>query len=69
MPKTTAGLRRWRAKQPEGRIMAPSTFERIKRSAGARGARNPEAVAGAAYWRTARAKHRESKRARRKTSR
>lgn len=59
--KTPAGLRRWREKQPRGAIMMPSTFEKIKRSAARRGYRNPEAVAGRAYWRTARAKYRKAK--------
>jgi len=46
--------------------MKPSTFKKIKRKAAAAGARSPEAVAGAAYWRTARAKFRKSKRKKRK---
>lgn len=46
----------WRRRQPRGAIMEPSTFEGIKRSAAARGATDPEAVAGKAYWQTARRK-------------
>jgi hypothetical protein len=41
--------------------MKPETFEQIKRKAAASGARNPEAVAGAAYWETAKAKFRKRK--------
>lgn len=52
----------WRERQKRGAIMKPSTFEEIKRKAAARGATDPEAVAGAAYWQTARAKYRERKR-------
>lgn len=37
--------------------MKPSTFEKIERKAAAGGARSPEAVAGAAYWKTAKAKY------------
>lgn len=51
------GLKAWRAKQRPGAIMKPSTFERIKREA--KGARDPEAVAGAAYWSVARRKYRK----------
>ena len=56
-PKTSAGLRKWRADQPRGAIMKPATFEKIKTRAAASGATNPDAVAGAAYWRTAKAKY------------
>ena len=51
----------WRSRQKPGSIMKPSTFESIVRSAAARGATNPEAVAGAAYWKTVKAKYKESK--------
>jgi hypothetical protein len=37
--------------------MNPSTFQSIERKATASGATNPEAVAGAAYWETAKAKY------------
>jgi len=47
---------KWRSKQPRGAIMEPETFEKIKRRAGRSGARNPEDVAGKAYWNTAKAK-------------
>ena len=59
--KTSAGLRAWRSKQPRGAIMKPGTFNKIKKGAAARGARNPEKVAGAAYWRTAKAKFADRK--------
>ena len=55
------GLVKWRGKQKEGAIMKPKTFEAIKRRAAASGADDPEAVAGAAYWNTAEAKYRKSK--------
>ena len=51
------GLLKWREKQKRGAIMEPSTFAEIKESAARGGATNPEAVAGAAYWRTAKAKY------------
>lgn len=50
---------RWRKKQKRGAIMKPSTFEEIKQKAQAAGAREPEAVAGAAYWKVARKKFRK----------
>jgi hypothetical protein len=59
--KTSAGLRRWRRKQDRGAIMKPSTFAAIEKSAAASGADNPAAVAGASYWRTAKAKYRKAK--------
>jgi hypothetical protein len=40
------------------RTMRPSTFAAIEREAAARGARDPEAVAGAAYWKTLAAQYR-----------
>lgn len=42
--------------------MSPATFEGIERSAALRGATDPEAVAGAAYWNTVRRKYRERRR-------
>lgn len=51
----------WRRRQKRGAIMKPSTFESIKRKAAAAGATNPEAVAGKAYWNTAKEKYRASK--------
>lgn len=59
--KQTHKMLTWRRRQKRGAIMKPSTFESIKRRAAAAGASNPEAVAGAAYWRTARAKYRKAK--------
>jgi hypothetical protein len=55
--KESKGLLDWRAKQKEGAIMKPSTFKSIERKAAASGARDPKAVAGAAYWNTAEAKY------------
>lgn len=59
-PRKGKGFLAWRSRQKPGAIMKPSTFERIKRSARARGADDPEAVAGKAYWMAARAKYREA---------
>ena len=61
MTKISEDLLEWRRKQKRGAIMKPSTFEKIKRKAAAAGYENPEAVAGAAYWRTAKAKYKEAK--------
>lgn len=58
-PRKGKGLLAWRSRQKRGAIMKLSTFEKIKRKATAAGATNPEAVAGAAYWATAKAKFRE----------
>ena len=55
-------LLQWRKNQKRGAIMKPSTFARIERSASARGARDPEKVAGAAYWKTAKAKYSKARR-------
>ena len=49
-------MRAWRQKQSPGAIMKSSTFKSIEKKAAASGADNPEKVAGAAYWKTARAK-------------
>jgi len=53
----------WREKQKPGAIMKPATFERIKRQAAAKKdkVRDPEAVAGAAYWRTVKKKYKARK--------
>jgi hypothetical protein len=53
------GLKKWRRKQKKGAIMKPSTFAAIEAKAKASGATNPEAVAGKAYWNTAKAKYRK----------
>jgi len=55
------GLKKWRRKQKRGAIMKPETFKAIKRKAAASGAANPEAVAGAAYWDTAKKKYKKAK--------
>jgi hypothetical protein len=59
MAKTSAALRKWRERQKPGAIMKPSTFKTIERKAAAKGYSNPEAVAGKAYWTTAKAKFRK----------
>lgn len=58
-PRKGKSLLAWRSRQERGEIMRPSTFEAIKRKAAQAGATSPEAVAGAAYWKTARAKYRK----------
>jgi len=55
-------LLKWRRKQKRGAIMKPSTFAAIEKKAAAGGATNPAAVAGKAYWKTAKAKYRKAKR-------
>ena len=60
--KTTKELREWRKKQKRGAIMKPKTFKKIERKARVAGARNPKAVAGKAYWKTAEAKYKKKKR-------
>lgn len=61
MAEGLSGLNKWRRNQKRGAIMKPSTFKSIEAKAAASGATNPEAVAGAAYWRTAKAKYEKSK--------
>lgn len=56
-PRSGKGMLAWRSRQKTGAIMKPSTFETIKAKAGREGATDPEAVAGAAYWKTAEAKY------------
>ena len=56
----SAGLKAWRNKQKKGAIMKPSTFDKIKAGAKKAGSDNPEAVAGAAYWTTAKSKYNKS---------
>lgn len=46
----------WRSRQAPGAIMKPSTFQGIEQEAAASGATNPKAVAGKAYWNTAKSK-------------
>lgn len=58
-PRKGKGMLAWRSRQKPGAIMTPEKFEKIKRKAAAGGARSPESVAGAAYWKTAKAKYRE----------
>lgn len=48
----------FRERQRPGKIMRPSTFEEIEREAASGGARDPGAVAGAAYWKTLAARYR-----------
>lgn len=60
MAKLAKKILKWREQQRPGAIMKPSTFERIKRSAAARGATSGKKVAGAAYWRTVEAKYKKA---------
>jgi len=60
-PRKGKGMLAWRSRQEPGAIMKPSTFQGIEKKAPAGGATNPEAVAGAAYWKTAKAKYKEGK--------
>lgn len=63
-PRAGSGLADWRSRQKTGAIMKPATFQKIKEKAKARygiGEERAEKVAGAAYWKAARAKHRKSK--------
>jgi len=55
-PRAGKGLNAWRSRQKPGAIMKPTTFKSITKKAKAGGAKDPEAVAGAAYWKTAKAK-------------
>lgn len=50
-------------------VMRPETFRRIEREAERRGARDPRAVAGAAYWRALRARARRTRRGHRRIRR
>lgn len=61
MAKVSEGLKKFKASQKRGAIMKPSTFKSIEKKAAASGASNPKAVAGAAYWQTAKAKYKASK--------
>jgi len=61
MGKMSGSLLEWRKKQRRGAIMKPSTFEKIKEKAASEGATNPAAVAGKAYWATAKEKYKKSK--------
>ncbi len=58
--KPSASDLKYRKKAGRGKIMKPSTFASIEAKAKAEGATNPQAVAGAAYWRTLKAKHKHS---------
>jgi len=54
---TSKLLRSWRKSQPTGAIMKPSTFASIEKKAG--GGAKGKRIAGAAYWKTAKAKFRK----------
>jgi hypothetical protein len=57
--KESKSLLKWREKQKEGAVMKPSTFKDIEAKARASGAKDPKAVAGAAYWNTAESKYKQ----------
>ena len=61
MGKISKALLKWRKRQKRGAIMKPSTFQGIERKAAASGATDPSAVAGKAYWKTAKAKYKKRK--------
>ena len=61
MGKIARKMLQWREKQARGAIMKPSTFKDIEQKAAASGATDPAAVAGAAYWNTAKAKYKKSR--------
>jgi hypothetical protein len=58
MTKISKRVLEFRERQRRGSIMRPSTFAAIERKAARGGMRDPEAVAGAAYWQTLAAKYR-----------
>lgn len=47
-------LLEWKSKKHRGEIMKPETFENIAKKAG--GGKKGQAIAGAAYWKTAKSK-------------
>ena len=58
--KKRKGLLAWRRRQKRGAVMKPSTFRKIVRKARRKyGIKRAKKIAGAAYWRTARAKYRK----------
>ena len=61
--KESSALLGWRSKQKRGGIMKPATFDKIERSAIARGLTIEQAKreAGRAYWDTAKSKYKKSK--------
>ncbi len=68
-PATSAGLRAWRERQRRGSVMRPETFAKIERRAARAGYADPRAVAGKAYWTTARAKYRKAQARKRRRAR
>jgi len=53
-------IRQWRGKQRRGAIMRPSTFKKIQaRGSRKYGTKRGKKIAGAAYWRTVKAKYRK----------
>lgn len=58
MAKIARRVLDFRERKRRGGVMRPSTFAEIEREAAASGARDPRAVAGAAYWKTLAAKYR-----------
>jgi hypothetical protein len=55
-PRKGSGMLAWRSRQKTGKIMKPSTFSKIsKESPGG------EKAAGAAYWKAAHKKYKESR--------
>jgi hypothetical protein len=61
MPDFASQRRAGERKQKPGKIMKHSAFKEIERKAREAGYDDPKAVAGAAYWRTVKAKHKKAK--------
>ena len=62
-PRKGNDLLAWRSRQKTGAIMKPSTFEKIEEEEKKKGlsGERAEKAAGAAYWRAARKKYKQSK--------
>ena len=60
--KESKGLLAWRRKQKRGSIMKRKTFEEIEHEAAGKGYKSAKAVAGKAYWTTAKSKYKRYER-------
>jgi hypothetical protein len=60
MAKIPKKVLKWREKQPTGKIMKPSTAEKIRKGAEKSGATDPGAVVGSVYWPRLMKKYHES---------
>lgn len=59
-PEIPEEVLEFREKVPKGKIMKPSTFKAIEKKAKRGKYKKPRAVAGAAYWKTVKAKYRQA---------